>query len=75
MDAGGCIVKVVKVVNGRKTTVPYLTYFSEQFRNMSLSVDSETLEGHFLKGRRKFFFLCLLFVEMFCVLSLEGRNS
>lgn len=74
VDAGGRIVKVVKVVNGRKTTVPYLTYFSEQCRNMSLSVDSRDFRGALPKGQKEIFlFMSLICRDVLC--SEPGRKK
>ena len=66
--------KVVKVVNGRKTTVPYLTYFSEQCRNMSLSVDSRDFRGALPKGQKEIFlFMSLICRDVLC--SEPGRKK
>ena len=73
VGAGGCIVKVVKVVNGRKPTVPYLTYFSEQFRNVFVS-GLRDFRGALPKGQKEIFlFMSLISRDVLC--SEPGRKK
>lgn len=67
----------MKGMSGRKTTVPYFTWMNNSETRVC-HWTQRLFRGSFIKGRRIFFFLCILCVyngEMFYILSLEGRND